>query len=303
MTCRSLRQLLSICGFAVILAACGVKNTERGIDPHSLDMAIRNGEVVTTPAVGNNPDNPAEYVMMIITQNGGPCTGSLISRRIILTAAHCLVGVTHPSQIGISFGLKMAASGVPVEDFRAHEGYNPRTKENDIAIIELKVDAPKNYRMLELPRNLIFPYEVKYTAVGYGVIHGRYDDHDAKSGILRKTEMTLFMNDKNQGQSFSVNQVQKGTCFGDSGGPAIFRYIGRYYVIGVMSYIAGMPSKEMILESQRLQDPDLWRPKFPNYDACIGQGYYANVKYHLAWINKAASEVLSLPAPPPEENE
>jgi secreted trypsin-like serine protease len=64
------------------------------------------------------------------------CTGALIAPRIVLTAAHCLEGVSNKSTIGVRFNNTQQSLGVS-RYYRA-PGFNATTYENDAAVLILK---------------------------------------------------------------------------------------------------------------------------------------------------------------------
>jgi secreted trypsin-like serine protease len=64
------------------------------------------------------------------------CTGALIAPRIVLTAAHCLEGVSNSTTIGVRFNNTRQSLGVS-RYYRA-PGFNPTTHDNDAAVLVLK---------------------------------------------------------------------------------------------------------------------------------------------------------------------
>ncbi|XP_013113228.2 trypsin [Stomoxys calcitrans] len=90
------------------------------------------------------------YQVSLQTYSGSHfCGGSIISEDIIVTAAHCMQSYT-ASQIRVRLGSTEYNKGgelVAVKAFRYHEGYNSKTKVNDIAVIKLATPVKESSRI------------------------------------------------------------------------------------------------------------------------------------------------------------
>ncbi|XP_020802438.1 trypsin alpha-like [Drosophila serrata] len=91
--------------------------------------------------VGGTATTITSFPWQISLQRSGShsCGGSIYSSNIIVTAAHCLQSVS-ASSLRIRAGSSYWNSGgtvISVAAFRNHEGYNPSTMVNDIAVIRL----------------------------------------------------------------------------------------------------------------------------------------------------------------------
>ncbi|KNE87868.1 hypothetical protein PSTG_18741, partial [Puccinia striiformis f. sp. tritici PST-78] len=96
-----------------------------------LDGRIVGGQATTI--------NSFPYQISLQRSGSHSCGGSIYNSKIIVTAAHCLQGVS-ASSLRIRAGSSYWNSGgvvVGVAAFKNHEGYNPSTKVNDIAVIRL----------------------------------------------------------------------------------------------------------------------------------------------------------------------
>jgi secreted trypsin-like serine protease len=112
--------------------------------------------------VGGEPttieDNPWQ-VAIEITRAGGTylCGGSIIAQKWVLSAAHCFEPIAPPNAVKVKAGAtNYVDEGVwsRVEKVVVHEGYNPQTFENDVALVKLDTvpAGDTSYRWLTVHR-------------------------------------------------------------------------------------------------------------------------------------------------------
>lgn len=193
--------------------------------------------------VGGSLNSGDPNVFMLYMQGntgqGGSCTATLIDRRTLLTAAHCV----DPAISGAT-SLQIYAHNKPTEsqaypsdyirviETRKHPGWNAQTLEDDIAMALLERApnvAPKPWNKVSVDSKS----GAAVRAVGYGISN----PDGTGGGVKRTVDLTLT-------QVYPTlvrmgNGTSKGICQGDSGGPTFMTFTdGVERVIGVHSFTA-----------------------------------------------------------------
>lgn len=224
--------------------------------------------------------------IVISTADGmGICTGSLIAKNIVLTAAHCLDESESPiKNIFVVFAediesakpeqIRVASTGV------AHEGFAPSAPDsgkswNDVALLKLSEDAPADFKLALLPEaNLKLNVGQQLIQSGYGRAEADRSATTDSSGVLRTVSGIGILAISLDGREIQMNEAKKGSCNGDSGGPAYLRTSKGQVIVGVDS-------------------------RGTSQTSCIGVGIYTNVVAHLAWIKENMQTLQTEPAAAP----
>jgi len=171
-------------------------------------------------------------VVMVATPNGGLCTGTIISPKAVLTAAHCALKSGRYSVYG-SFG--STVSTYQKVTYGPGEIEDPR----DIAILIFPAGTFQSQYVMKIADS-IRSGDVA-TLVGYGC-----NNIDTQRGAGLKRAGTNQVADLNSYVEFytpvtSSNSTRgiigpdnrAGSCPGDSGGPALKQVNGEYQVAAV----------------------------------------------------------------------
>jgi secreted trypsin-like serine protease len=217
------RTALSVLGlFAVVSSAACAAPVDSNDEPTTgtTQQAITNGDDV------EDGDDPAVVALL----QGGKvyCTGVLVAKGVVATAAHC-VTPSPPQQV--YFGSKPSSKKgvfIDVSDSKAHPDFDEDTLANDIAVVGLATRAPVA-PMAVLTKPFTDAFNGKaIRIVGFGAPAA------AEETNLRKRSGSTKI-DKFGADDFRFKPSPSQTCNGDSGGPA-FAMIGDVEaVIGIAS--------------------------------------------------------------------
>ena len=191
--------------------------------------------------VGGTADRGHTYVVAVGDASGAFCTGTVISRRVVVTAGHCFGGITRVFFGSSAFRPTRAVN--VVSEIR-HPGYNDNTLAPDLTVLQLASDAlvqpaPLLREPLKNTADFIGP---SFTFVGYGLSNGRTQSGFGTKRVVQipiaavgpaRVGGTAGTLDATQ---FYYRTPGKNTCNGDSGGPAFVVRKGVETHAGVTSF-------------------------------------------------------------------
>ncbi|XP_065114955.1 serine protease 27-like [Paramisgurnus dabryanus] len=200
-----------------------------------------------------------------ITSTGEPfsvCGGSLINKDWVLSSAFCInIMDTSVDQIVIYLGRRSQFDPNPHEITRtvinviSHPDFNPSTYDNGIALFQLSSSV--NFTDYIRPVCLaaagsVFDEGLSSWATGWG-----YTNNSTHPKILQEVEIPILSNQNcsiayngsvnitdNMMCAGQFNNVFKGTCLGDEGGPLVSKQGSRWIQTGItiMTYNCMFPS-------------------------------------------------------------
>jgi len=190
------------------------------------------------------------------------CGGTLVTKRHVVTAAHCIQDSMETVLLGDHI-LGNDTDGVSPEEYKIekiipHEDYNPRSFDNDIAVIKFDTDVEfkKGIQPVCLPSHTPGVLETKFAKLGvYITGWGATSFRGPTSNILLQGLIQVTPPDECKNKFAQFKNVEIGetkicardvqnridACQGDSGGPMVIDRLGpdgkyRYHLIGVVSF-------------------------------------------------------------------
>jgi len=224
------------------------------------------------PLVGGTPDSGDPAVVALFAHDPGAgsgtlCTATLVSPRVLLTAAHCV----DPRETGdgvvfdaIFSTTVVGGSGTdihPVAETRFDPDFDPGllTNGHDIGVAILRdpvtTIAPIPYIRSSIPANVGKTIRL----VGYGLNNG-FDAQGTSAGTKRTMSATLNSVDP---ITINVGTFGSTSCNGDSGGPGLVDIGGQETIVGVTSY---------------------------GIAYCLSAGFYSRVDLYTGFIDKAIAD-------------
>jgi len=225
-----------------------------------------------TRIIGGQEATPNQYPFAVSLQDWGGhfCGGSLITKNIVLTAAHCQ-GTPYSVVLGRHNVKGSGGQTISAKKEIPHTGYDDETTDNDFMLVVLSSDATINndVKLVSINRDSAKPN------VGGGVLTamgwGDTSPNRALSNVLMEVNVNTMSNsdcdkssdgnDSYQGKitdnMLCARASNKDSCQGDSGGPLM---AGNTQV-GVVSWGIGCAD-----------------PSFP--------GLYARVSQAQSWIER-----------------
>lgn len=169
---------------------------------------------------GNPVDINAFPGIIRIFAGNASCTAAVIGKRTILTAAHCAVtgsSVSFQTLSGTRYSAKMTRGfGYPSKDLDLNLGLTD--VDIDVAPMRVRTDRFERVNML-------------ITLIGYGCVTPQ--GTGGNDGILRKGDTVVSGAD---GYDLILKASNGAAlCYGDSGGPVLYKDGAEYEVVGVNS--------------------------------------------------------------------
>ncbi|WP_418960450.1 S1 family peptidase [Streptomyces tritici] len=218
---RSLRLLLA--GGLISAGLAGLA------PPHA--QAITGGNAVT--------DSSFDFVAKVSYVGGTFCTGTLIRADWVLTAAHCVGGVTDPGDMSVRVGTNQRDSGGQVRKAIELHSYPAYTGgHNDIALLKLETpvtgiapirlaDSGQRHRWDGRQGGPFTQYDDGVVA-GWGQNSaGQLPDRLQFKGVSIKPARA-------DRAGLKTIPTSGGPCRGDSGGPLMVSINGELFQVGVM---------------------------------------------------------------------
>jgi secreted trypsin-like serine protease len=186
----------------------------------------------------------AQHVALIVGSRGTSCTGVVIARNLVLTAAHCaLPGADYKI---VEFDAARRPMLRDVSQVMAHPEFNLNTllghhATADVALLRLKAPLPAAFVPAPLATQRTVAVGDRFLVAGYGVaVRG-----DGRSGGTIRVADLVATGQPGTLQIRLVDAATNGAraglsaCTGDSGAPVFQTSDGGLAIVGIVSWSTG----------------------------------------------------------------
>ena len=184
-------------------------------EPTAYESAVQYVSGMLATIIGGTP-SADRRATVLVSMGSGYCSGTVVGKRTVLTAAHCEA----PTMDAVIDGQRITATGI-----HPHPGYSGNFPYNDLLLMTFSQDLPGPIVDVFYDAGTDGCTELIAQGWGEDNIAGPIQLNESKYSVVKEGAMVLHTKQINPG----------GICFGDSGGPLYAVVNGELQLAGVTS--------------------------------------------------------------------